>query len=1466
MADALDLDEIESAKLFYDALQDAQSLDRSPLASSIFLFHQLRQYSLECLRLLFDKAADEEIDEGMSMGLQNFISLLFQTDAGRPRSGSKFWHRCLEAMADAEKKLHHIADRIQTVSMTDQSGAPEFAELMDFQRSSLTAQHASLGAIAHWLARGNHTDPEDVRLLIERLRSFERYDIILVHYLPCLFQSLLQFGSINRSSSLENAGSLHEIIISAKDSDSWGLRNLHAAAVAIWLAEYSARFPDEADYPHDAPGDTDGGAKSLSLRFVEALNDGALHFILAVSHDIKDNDWIDPARQGFVTYLVQDAPNLQTDPFRVPDFLPELVLEPIQLFVEAFITNMPDTLRILRFEEDEQRRQMRAMVQLRSPEYDIHFERFLLVVACAFEGFPDAAEGFWEEADSPLFGFLEWASQRQSTPRVAAFCEMLSALAEQQECADSAHRFLLDEVTRSTTKLRRGSSLSWNHIFRELEFYASSIRDRPVQAGSRTYGARSQSDQFVEPESAIMLECYLRLITRICKESPAARAWLLSYPLFHIHEHLLQLCSSSIESRLRACAFAALSSLLTAKDQEINDGMWNALDAWVSGNTNFGYGFSRPTDLRISSAQSERTILESISQGFEEPNAFVGLLKALVEPVDGAHFLKDSLPFPEALGSTYKIPGIEPYIDFALGLVFAPKSKELHDPLQLRIMRHNCLGFAYSCLVNFNEELVVFANRSNINIDSAIQVSSLDAYIRIHPFARTMEWFFNDSVISALFSTACQDVKEVALASADSPLILGLTQSIQVIDLIMTEQPTYFDVVRPRIKKHSPNRRHQVANSALASFEDAILNNLHFVTNLALYCGSGHDRLVNASLKLLQKLSSSRKLTAPLGGPRGRQIEQSRLISQLDQDREGDNVSRALFSEIRVDERELEQGPQCPGYVMKTHILDFLNSSLDVARNHPTIAHLLLGFTCGTSTLDVLPDTLFFSGASLFHGLTAFLMDCPVTDGDTFSSWLVLVRNSAWQVMEKLWRSSVSSHLVMAELRAQDFFFAQALRQSELISDTKWDKRVTSDTDFLISSSAEGCLNYFQTRSSFLDYSAVELRLVHEQGLGTSVSRMQATMFGSTSLSTGESVQNPSILDFLDFLDLDFGSDWNVPESRFFDVNSLRMCAGSAKTPGTYDLSIVTQLLGLRRQEVFRSGKLLTPEDEQQIQVDMDQIYLCLLARNNQSTLHAARIECLHSWVRLVIIILECCKFEPAQRTAFTLQLLEVSLARLERLIGFSIEMASIFARFVRSVIYCLDFSSLDHAAIDIANDKLLHVYRVCLNGIQNADTTADLRDMCSQICQAYLRGITEDEKRRPYRKQALQCIILIGSDLTEILCEEAFAREGQSRVSCLALLEAMVTVANQEHSKIVVTLFNRINFIQVMVNHITSIPLELQNMSGEGGDSRPPPPLAVDYTNKICSCCTRSLAPRRQPLPPSHHRPDPPWRRSNSQ
>lgn len=463
-------------------------------------------------------------------------------------------------------------------------------------------------------------------------------------------------------------------------------------------------------------------ATELTLRskhFTEGLKDGAFDFILSLAADVKQTEWQDPARHALRLYLQRNAPALSPDTVAFSKYFQMTLMEHLESFIDAFITNMPDVLRKLRLDEDEQRQLSQTH------EHDLNLEKFLVIICYSFQGRPEAAQAFWADPDSNLAGFLHWASRRASTPLVMAFCEMLQALAEDNECATSAHEFLLDEGVLSTGKMRRNHSLTWSQVFKELNFFSSKIRDRPILAQNTSYrsGKQDEDQAETEPESAMMLESYLRLIARLCTASTAARDFLLDHPTFRLIELLFQLASSLITPRLRACAFATIRSVLSHKSKQIGESIWSSLDNWIAGG--FAAASQKPkssTQITLS-AWAMGGIFQEISAGFEEPNEFIKLLHALVIPCDGENELNGSIPFPETLGITSRMPGIDPYVDFAVGQVFGGKSTDYNDSAQLQMIRCTSLNFISTCLDTFSEDLVVFANQSTLIVDAAIQLS-----------------------------------------------------------------------------------------------------------------------------------------------------------------------------------------------------------------------------------------------------------------------------------------------------------------------------------------------------------------------------------------------------------------------------------------------------------------------------------------------------------------------------------------------------------------------------------------------------------------------------------------------------------------------------------------------------------------------------------------------------------------------
>lgn len=1137
--------------------------------------------------------------------------------------------------------------------------------------------------------------------------------------------------------------------------------------------------------------------------------------MLSLSADVKSSDWDDPARHGLRQFLQRKVPPLNSDSTIFSDFFQELLMDQFESFIEGFITNLPDVLRKLRIDEDEQR-------QLSNKhDHDADLELFILIISYAFEGRPKAAlEGFWDVPDGALIGFMHWASRRASTPLVSAFCEMLQAISEDEECANAAHQFLLDEGPQSSGKMRRTHSLTWNQIFKELTFFSSKLRDRP--SIPQNYGPAKLNNDHVEmePESSIMLESYLRLIGRICTGSAEARQFLGQHPSFHLTELLFQLVSSSIQPRLKACAFVTLRSLLNQKTKEAGEYMWAALDVWISGGYSSGSNLpkaSASVSLSVSAFSADR-ILRGLSNGFEEPNALVQLLHALVLPYADESGLNDGLPFPENLGASSRMPGIEPYIDFAIGQVFGTQAFELESSAQTEVLQLTCLNFIATCLDTFNEDLVIFANRSNIIVDNAIQASNLQTYVLLHPFSRVMEWMFNERIMKALFAAVHQDLEDVGRAAPDSPLILRLLRAINVLISILELQATYLDIVRPLIKLQSNHRRIPVSSAAFVTFEDGILNHLTIISDLGLYCGAGHPELVIASLRLLEKLSASPRLASP---PTGRRLNRNKIIAALEANNDAETVSRALLQEM-ISEIDVNQGPASSTYIIKLHILDFLSTCLKAAPSQPTIAHLLLGFKCYHDTIDIDPNSPFNDDISLFHTILDMVLEIPTGDEPAMiSSWLVALKFKGLKVLHQLWQAPLSSHLVMKEMRASQSLFIMLNNRDLIEPGMLWDGKPPLDQDFLISPAASCLSEFLSQRSLVLQYVSAELRLLSRLHKPSLKKRVFGTLLGSTTAEDGEQVENPSIFDLFDFAELELNQPGNLPQLIWFQEIDLHVCLDvQDDSVAVYDLTKVRELLLLRRAELVKERMLGNPQDANTVDAQTEEFIQSCFAENQIRLFWESRLKLLRSWVQLVLLMVETGDFEGPDKTSFILRALRTILPSLENKLedgGESMELA----RLARALVFKLEFDSESFSQGDMGDlvtDRLFHLFQVSLRAINSLGANPVLKELFYSISYRYLTGMSDVSGISGIvRRHSTQTIKAAGERFIEVVCDDAHAGEPMCRISALLLLSALVKMGKHDKSKYTIDALVRLNFIGIIVESVQYMAADLRETAPEG-------------------------------------------------
>lgn len=1425
VADVLDLDEVESARLLLEAQEEAEVLDRSIVASAVIHFHQRRHWLLECLRLLLTQSTYLEGTDDIRSTARELIGLILETKDGPARNGSLYIQKCLAAMADIEKWVRALGERLQGVLALGQTSTPEYDEIMTYQQESLGEQHESLGAIVNTLIRVNSSGVEDFFKLLDYLPKLDRWNSLAIHYVPVITAFTSHYGSQEGNCTLREARMLNSRILDSKDNSPWALRNLQAATTTWWLAEYSGRYLEQHTGSPVQGVDFEEEALSRSNIFLQAVKDGALQCTLSICWQITPYEWYDPARTGLIEYLLHDAPPLPQDPVLISAYFRTMMMEQFENFADAFITNMPDTLRQFKSEEDDQRKRFLSGLQVNGrggpSEQHLQLERFLIIISFSFDNRPEAAQSFWSDVDSNLYGFLQWASKRQSTPFVSAFCEMLRSISQGEDSATSAHQFLLEEKNTATAKIRRSSSLSWTQIFVELNIYTSKIREQPSAIKpTNLYSGNPSPDEIDEPESVLMLESYLRLMSHLCRESATARSWVLLQQDLPILDTLFYLCNGTVPSRLQACAFSVIRSLLTAKTPDIGSTVWIALDQWVSGVYSSSTNVPRPSKAPNPAAWAEEVTFAAISGDFQEANEFIGLLQSLLSPTEQDTGLNDQLPFPETLGSAYRMSGIEPYVDFVLGKVLSSMVSQSDRPLQHRILNWNIMNLIVICLGTFNEDLVILANRSTIPVDEAMNTSSLLTYVRLHPFCRVMEWMFNERVLAAIFASAHEDIDEVSSASPDSPLALGLLGTIETMNLVMDLQSTYLDLVLPLLKMQSTSRRKTVLNPSLTSFEDTVALNLGLIVDLGLYAGTGNQDLAVSSLRLLEKLTSSKKLNVQSSAGSHQRLHRNSLINVVQQHGDLERIARSLSLAMQLDSRELDHGPRSPGWTIKSIILEFLIRCLSITPDKPTLAHALLGFACTGTSLDVEAESLFAKGSSLFHAILHLVMEYPDGGEGMMQSWCLSIRQKGMDVLSLLWTSPLTSVFVLTELRACDFLFAMFLRQIPLDLGTEWEGRSIRDPEFLYTESADALQQGLWQRCSLLKYASVEVRLVDAESVSSLKARIFSTLMGTTLMTDGEQAPNPSIFDLLDFAELNLTSGISPPQYVYFQSLDFDASRGIANNGAFHNIKMVEEMMNLRMNEFRRSGRLQDPNEGQKIGSEAEHLLRFFHGENNQRILESARLQTLRTWADLLTLTIGTCDLEQAGKAGLILQSLQMITPKLEMYASINAPETFIIASLIQSLLFQFDFrssaSDLSRAG-DVANDRLFQTFRTSLRAINGPGVSMQLREVLYNICYRYLAEIDEVSDAPIRRNHGTQSVKAAGEKTMDIICDDAYGSSATCRISAFLLLEALASLSKSEGPNYIMDSLVRTNFMQILVESIENIPYEIRETKAQG-------------------------------------------------
>lgn len=177
LADEIDLDEVETAKLLLDCQDDTRALGRTLFESGLVRFHQQRRYLLDCIRLCIEIADDDELDTNLQDVFSAYVAQNIY-DAG-VAGGSKIISRCTEALQGVKNWLQKLADRTTAAGIFHGTDRPPIDEVFEYSRISLLQQHELLALTMANAIEKRHAKIDDCKNFLTSLEKLDRYDQLL---------------------------------------------------------------------------------------------------------------------------------------------------------------------------------------------------------------------------------------------------------------------------------------------------------------------------------------------------------------------------------------------------------------------------------------------------------------------------------------------------------------------------------------------------------------------------------------------------------------------------------------------------------------------------------------------------------------------------------------------------------------------------------------------------------------------------------------------------------------------------------------------------------------------------------------------------------------------------------------------------------------------------------------------------------------------------------------------------------------------------------------------------------------------------------------------------------------------------------------------------------------------------------------------------------------------------------------
>ncbi|CAL1713365.1 unnamed protein product [Somion occarium] len=1192
VSEQLDVSERYIAEIMYEVTLSVPNFSPERLVEQTLLnFHIRRRHIADCLRFLFEAAELSERPDAPPLfhRLNTFLrqNLLPPPKPQEAPLATKLFKEIENLEVNMSKTLNARQNAGSDTVAPPNQGARLGYDILTARYDSLKYERRALATVLWVIGRMGYLSSQDITKMIDWLEVNPKHPMAY-YFLPTILAAFdLVDPETQGAQKRKDLGSDRTFISFMQRkldvSTQWKEPGLKSSILLKWTL-----FCTETRHRDPSLEDTEGfRSNELETQIWNAIQGDCFLYLIRVLVGLKQKQVLPSFAASMIVQDHEPSPERPS-----AEFIP-VILEACESLVRSLITHASSELRKIKQRQEDlllatartDRTRSRGAPPPQQPRFasagdadKSEVPRNDMAVMFSFIGIlysclpPETALPYWgviprdrqrdfltDSAASKLPSFLQWAVW--STPAndldmLTALYDMLTGLANGQQCSEMAYNFLargggevgvVDPSSSSTpAHMVSGSTVSWSAMFGLLEAWASAaspVRPHPSQslAPSAQFGAQQMSQwpaqtQHVHPQQqrlaltqqdVLLAQSFLRLLATVVTHSIAARVTICGHARFRAIPTLMSLIPLSVPLELKGALFDTLAAFCTpgagTSGIEICKSVWTLMERLevinVRGSTAMG-----PTIPAVKGVEVELEEVESTFKMYPATIAFLKLLSTLIHTPKTLP-LKDQVSpepihtIPDGLGHPYRPPGVSPYTSFVIDNVFSniPR-REYLQPADRWLINDLCLCYVERSLASFDlESLMTSVDNRSVTRENVVQLA-------IHPGYDLMKRLLTHSSLhTSILSYVVDgtDGFEKGFADEEPYFRSTIIRVLRIIHRVLEIQDVFLDVLIPLI--FDLNDTSVVGDLHPASYfgklDQALLYAPEIVSAIVSYVAyPSHLELAYLSVKILSILSTPTavyKLAVLLD----RSTDSIRILDGFRRILDAESQADVETTEV-VMEQNTGAGARDPAELesdciqaVRTAVLDFFIQNTRSDRPYPNVAHYLLfgRIEVGDQIQD--PQAL---GArrSCMHSVVDLVnigIPRPSRRHEPRDAPLLVslpsLAERCYHVLFQLCKHPRTSDFTTRYLRSREDFFMRHLIaipfKAPLVAKDPYVEVQYQDGSRVITTVPAFC-SFLHLRSWVLDLVALELHVLVNKGHHKSVSELLELLFGNA----GESFES----------------------------------------------------------------------------------------------------------------------------------------------------------------------------------------------------------------------------------------------------------------------------------------------------------------------------------------------------------------------